>query len=396
MKTITNSYRKAFIYIFCLSILLIANILWAQENKNLPPKRFVLMVNSIIPDAPAEKAGIAVGDIIYSLNHRLFYDKETTSLAEEFVIYLKSLPSGDHNLVILRKGEKIKVSIKLPPSSTSPRLGISMEVLENDPQIYFDKAIDALKRATTRDDLRKVVNLFEKTKALSPTWPDVYHNLGLIYEKLDYYDKAAENFTEYLRYALRENSPDVENIAMAINRNKRKYEVLESVKSKMVYSTWILIKQVPPGKIGVSIKKFKLDKSGRIWMMNPLTELTETKIEGSLQAIVERNIREHPMFPVEFDGRFFEIRSFYIWIIEHKLPTGLWQKFFYPVYEMYRGEIDLDSSFPIIKIRYFSKNRDDEKYNSFDEALNKTFQKLKEYKFDEMEDFKYELHYRLE
>ncbi|PMP84299.1 MAG: hypothetical protein C0175_00280 [Caldisericum exile] len=131
-------------------------------------------------------------------------------------------------------------------------------------------------------------------------------------------------------------------------------------------------------------------------MMNPLTELTETKIEGSLQAIVERNIREHPMFPVEFDGRFFEIRSFYIWIIEHKLPTGLWQKFFYPVYEMYRGEIDLDSSFPIIKIRYFSKNRDDEEYNSFDEALNKTFQKLKGYKFDEMKDFKYELHYRLE
>lgn len=222
MKTITNFYCKALIYIFCLSTLLITNILLAQENKgHSSNKRFVLMVNSIIPDSLAEKSGIAVNDIIYSLNDKLFYNQETASLVEEFISYFRSLPQGSHNLVVLRKGERVNIRLNLPSLSISQRLGITIELLENDPQIYFDKAIDTVNRATTRDDLKKAANLFEKAKALSPNWPDVYHNLGLIYEKLDYYDKAAENFSEYLKYALREKLSDVESIAMAIDRNKK-------------------------------------------------------------------------------------------------------------------------------------------------------------------------------
>lgn len=122
-------------------------------------------------------------------------------------------------------------------------------------------------------------------------------------------------------------------------------------------------------------------------MMNPLSE---TKNNGAL-AIVGRNIREHPMFPVKFDGRFFEVKSFYIW------PTDVNnQTMFSPWYQMYRGEINLNSFFPIIIVREFSKGSFDEIYDSFDEALNKAFQKLKDYKFDEMKDLKYELHYRFE
>ncbi len=410
MKTIINFYCKALIYIFCLSTLLITNILRAQENidrkepyfeeqlkkmrqyleyleskKHSSNKRFVLIVNSIILDSPAERSGIAVNDIIYSLNNKLFYDRETTSLGEEFINYLSSLPEGSHNLVVLRKGEKVNLQINLPSLSTSTRLGINIEVIENDPQIYFDRAIDTINRATKRNDLKKAANLFEKAKALSPNWPDVYHNLGLIYEKLDYYDKAAENFSEYLKYALREKLSDVESITMAIDRNKRKYELLESVKAKMVNSKWVLIKTAPFPNVKYPMPKFKFDNLGRMWVM---TSSIPTIFK---REVVERNIKDNPWFPVKFDGKFFEIKVFLI--VRLINVTNPEKTVFSSFYIMYRGEIDLNSSIPTIIIRRFGK-WGTEDYNNFDDALNKVSHEYKDYKFDEIKDFSYELHYR--
>lgn len=387
MLKIYKISNLAFILVIFIFLLLSFRYVFAQTLQQALSKRFVLVVNSIIPDSPAEKSGIAVGDIIYSLNDRLFYDQEMTSLAEEFVSYVKSLPQGSHNLVVLRRGERVYIKLKLPSLSTSPRLGIIIEVLENNSQIYFEKAIDAVNRATTRDDLKKAANLFEKAKVLSPIWLDVYYNLGLIYEKLDYYDKAIENFTEYV---LLKKSPDVENINMIIERNKRKYEALKNAKSKMVNGNWILIKKIPQSELGyLFYPKFKIDKSGQIWNINPLSKLDLTSIDDRAdRKTVKKNISEFPWFPVKFDGRFFEIRVFSVWPFRNR--------YYSPFYQIFKGEIDLNSPFPIIIIREFSKRRFfEEYYNSIDEGLHKASQNFKEIQLD-IEEFKYEYHYRLE
>jgi len=76
--------------------------------------------------------------------------------------------------------------------------------------------------------------LLEIVKALSPQWIDVYYNLGLVYKELTYYDKAAENFSEYVDFVKDKNSVEAKNMTFRIEENRKEYEKLEYIKKRMV------------------------------------------------------------------------------------------------------------------------------------------------------------------
>lgn len=76
--------------------------------------------------------------------------------------------------------------------------------------------------------------MLEIVKALSPQWADIYYNLGLVYEELTYYDKVAENFSEYADFVKDKNSVGAKNMTFRIEENKKKYEKLEYIKKRMV------------------------------------------------------------------------------------------------------------------------------------------------------------------
>lgn len=289
---------------------------------------------------------------------------------------------------VLRRGERIGLTVNIPSSTGSPRLGVRLEILENDPQTYFDKALKELKGASKREDLKKVAGLFERAKHLSPEWVEVYYNLGLLYENLDYYDLATENFLSYLRLTLRKgSSTDVEEASILVGRNKRKQELLERIKSKMVKSRWILVKRIPEGKTsGSFFPQFKLDENDKIWKANSLLAARRAGFD-----VIEKNIKKYPWFPVEFDGRSFEIREFYIWPVEEKN-----RRLYFPVYISYRGEIEIHSSDPMIKVREYARNALEEIYPDVEVAEREGFKNLNSIRFDEIKDFRYEYLFKLE
>lgn len=355
---------------------------------------------------------------VFKTNNMVLFDKKTGKELAQFILftdgewivitpegYYNASPNGEKHLNV-RIGNNVYGIENYRGAFYRPdlvKLALSGESLEgyktlSQGEVFFNEAINILNIATTRDDLKKVAEMFEKAKLLSPDWVDVYYNLGLIYENLDYYDKAIENFTEYLKYALKKKLPDAKSVSLVIERNKRKQELLENVKSKMVKGRWLLVKQIP-SKIGAHFyPKFKIDKSGKMWVANPISKFEDRELFPTaepLPATRKRNIREHPWFPVEFDGRFFEIRGVEI------VPTGSYENpiYFFMIYFMFKGEIALNSSPPMIIIREFSSGTKlvvDEKYSSFEEANSRGFQRLKEFKFDEIKDFSRELHYHIE
>ncbi|MDI6846151.1 MAG: hypothetical protein QME28_08455, partial [Candidatus Saccharicenans sp.] len=93
-----------------------------------------------------------------------------------------------------------------------------------------------------------VTREFERAKALSPEWPAVYYNLGLLYEKLTFYYKAIENFSDYLKFDSENLS--LEEIAKIRVEKKRNHERLELAKRKMEERRWVLIKRIPASKFG--------------------------------------------------------------------------------------------------------------------------------------------------
>lgn len=376
------------IKIIFLALTLLANLAYADMETSPPPKGFVLLITEVLPGSLAEKSGLFKNDLIYSFGEKVFYNSNSPGLAKEFSDFINSLPPGTYRMEVLRKGERIGLTVNIPSSTGSPRLGVVLEVLENDPQAYFDKALKALKGASNREDLKKVTGLFERAKHLSPEWAEVYYNLGLLYENLDYYDLATENFLSYLRLTLRKGSSrDVEEASVLVGRNRRKQELLERIKSRMVKGRWNLVKRIPEGKTSGSFSpQFKLDENGKMWKANSLLAARRAGVD-----MIEKNIRKYPWFQVEFDGRYFEIREFYIWPVEERN-----RRLYFPVYTSYRGEIEIDSSNPMIKVREYARNALEETYPDMEVAEREGFKNLKSIRFDQIRDFRYEYHFKLE
>lgn len=376
------------------------NILFANTAENLQSKKFILIVQKVIPQSVAETVGLLENDILYAINDRIFYDINSPTLATDFITYLKSLPSGSFNIDIIRNGEKHRFKVNLSDQVMSPRLEIVVEQIENNPQIYFDKALSLLKQTSSRDDLKKVASLFERAKILSPEWADVYYNLGLIYEKLDFYDKAVDNLVRYMQFMIRKNAPfeEVNKIAELVGRLKKKQEKLDSIKVKMVEGKWTQIKRIPQSKLagsfGTGAPTFRFDKSGKMWMKNTLSEV---KLTGDHPQVIlaRKNLSENPWFPVNFDGRYFEIKWAEVYQ-SLQIEAGNRKPYLSPRFCLVQGEIDLDSPSPTITMRTYHNSPPLFYNNNFDEAIELAKRDLQKFNFNLYEHFSYEYLFRIE
>jgi len=350
--------------------------------------KYNIIIKEVLSDFPFEKAGGKIWDIIYSLNGKTFYESTNKDLAKEFSEYIKSLPAGSYEMTLIREGRKITTTINLPETSSTPRMGITHPAIENNPQFYFNKALEALKNVKSREDLKNVAQLLEIAKALSPEWADVYYNLGLVYEELTYYDKAAENFSKYADFIKDKNSVEAKNVTFRIEENRKKYEKLEYIKKRMVECELVVERKrmvkggvIETGRPPYLVPPiFKLDKSNKVVMLNPYTDyknrLRKSGIEGEgfPWEIPDVNSSKLPFFPVKFDGKYFEVRYFTFTQVGGKVGFQL---------ELMKGELDLNS----LRIKTINlKHTSYEPYNSIEEAIKEASNKISSFNFDEIND----------
>lgn len=81
---------------------------------------------------------------------------------------------------------------------------------------YFSRGIAAAENAKSTEGYNNAVRELEMAKKFAPKWPDVYYNLGLLYEQIGQSEDALGNLQKYL-----EMSPlaaDAENVRQAIVR----------------------------------------------------------------------------------------------------------------------------------------------------------------------------------
>jgi tetratricopeptide (TPR) repeat protein len=282
------------------------------------------------------------------------------------------------------------------------------DTIEHDPQYYFNQAMDVLKSAQARSDLKKAADLFEKAKALSPGWNDVYYNLGLLYEKLDCYSLAVDNLVVALRACIssaKHDTDECEQIAIRLGKDHKKSEMLEKAKSLMVNGKWNLIRKIPDDALVHTSNfypVFSFDKEGKLWMANSKISFLKNfkPMSGDDHTyLIKENIKRHPRFVVSFDGKYFEIREFYIWVITHiDENTHRESEFFYPECTLYKGEIDISSPQILIKIREYVRHLWDNPYlyTSYNEADEESFKNLDSVVFDEQKNFRVESQWKIE
>jgi len=364
-----------------ISSLMLPTLEFPDIQKNT---KYSILITGVLNDSAADKAGIKEGDIIYSINDKIFYESNNKDVEKEFVEYLKILPVGFCKITLIREGRKITTTANITELSSTSRLDIFFEIIENNAQIYFDKALAQLQNISSREDLKAVARLFEIAKAISPEWADLYYNLGMIYEELTYYDKAIENFSKYLDLVKDRNSVESKNIISKIKENKKNLEKLEYMKERMVDGELIIEKGRPPHLVPPI---FKRDKSNQIVMINPywdyvrrLKKAGYTGRSGVPSWIPYDYINNVSSFPVKFDGRYFEVR--YFTIERYFTKQG---SLFYVILYLMKGELYLDS-FRLKTINLFRSTG--KRFNSFEEAKNNAYEIISSHKldFDEVKD----------
>lgn len=358
---------------------------------------YAIIIVGLQPGGVAGKAGLRINDIIYSFNDRAFFDIESKDATQNFIDYVKSLPEGTYPMDIIRYGKAIRLQIKLPSySGGGPRLGAVLLRLVNKPEAYFEKGISYLESMSSRDDLKKVSWLFETAKMLSPEWADVYYNLGLIYGKLDYYDEAIENLAISMQIMKKNNfqSDKINKVETLITDNRIKKYKLEEIKVGLASGKWDLIQKEPNvpdsylyrlnnwGEVTIVpsewIPQFNQDKLGRLFIYNPLGAWGEQ--EGKIKEKARKKLlSKNPWLPVYFDGRYFEVRSFYL-CETYLNDVSMWC----PVPYLLKGEINFEYSEPIIRIRVFADRGLKEKAycdRDFNKAFDRSQGSIKEFNF---------------
>lgn len=383
--------KKPFLSLSIIVLILASYIPSALYGQNINDhfsvaKSYVILIVNVLPNSAAKKAGFAVNDIIYSFNGKVFYDNASPTLAKDFFDYIISLPPGMYTAEVIRQAKKVNIAVSLPGSSVSPRLGVNMYILENDPKEHFSQGVMKFMGSSTRDDFKEASGFFERAKILSPEWADVYYNLGLLYEKLDYYDKAASNLQSYLELSTKTGSPiDTEQIKKLIEDNEKKQERLNYIKSMMVKRKWKKIKTIPEQKT-LSVcsfymegsESFVFDDSGNMWMANHYKMILDSS------NLIRENIKRHPWFKVKFDGRYFEVRT-----LHTSIRMKADQNYFFNGFTMYKGELDISSSKPVIRVRQYTINFPGE-YNDWDTADREGIKKLESVSFDDIKHFRCE------
>jgi len=87
---------------------------------------------------------------------------------------------------------------------------------------HFDRGMAIIENAKSPEDFKTAIKEFENAKTYAPNWADVYYNLGLLFDKMEKYDKSIENLKVYLQ--LDPNADDVETVKSMINKIEYKAE----------------------------------------------------------------------------------------------------------------------------------------------------------------------------
>lgn len=105
-------------------------------------------------------------------------------------------------------------------------------------QKHFDRGIAAVESAKTTEDFEDAAKEFETAKSLAKDWPDVYYNLGIVYDNLEKYDDALVNLKYYLQ--LKSSAEDADEVESMINKIEYKKEKANEKENKfnLVVGTW--------------------------------------------------------------------------------------------------------------------------------------------------------------
>jgi hypothetical protein len=168
-----------------------------------------------------------------------------------------------------------------------------------------------------------------------------------------------------------------------IEENRKKYEKLEYIKKRMVEVMGEKQDyEVIYNKYGNI--KFKYDKSNQIVMINPAFNEQEFLKRTFKRTWVwwDINSKRLPFFPVKFDGRYFEVRYFGVFpdTISNSLRISLF---------LIKGEINMDTS--TVKISKFRHHIYGYRRDNVEEVFRQANNMISTFKFDEIEDSKYEL-----
>jgi tetratricopeptide (TPR) repeat protein len=104
-----------------------------------------------------------------------------------------------------------------------PVAAFAAEAPSTEAERYFHRGLAAVEMARTPADYTAAVQELEKAKQLAPHWPDVYYNLGLLYEQMDRYAEAAENLQKYLE--MNTATKDGRNVRQKIYQLEYKIEL---------------------------------------------------------------------------------------------------------------------------------------------------------------------------
>jgi membrane-associated protease RseP (regulator of RpoE activity) len=109
-----------------------------------------LLVTSVVPGSPADRAGLRPGDIIIS------FDRKAAPSPEDFVAVVRNARAGRHLLSFKRNGTKRRAVVQLPPLGTRPRLGIQISLAASETSLALSSQKlpfnSALSDATRRVD----------------------------------------------------------------------------------------------------------------------------------------------------------------------------------------------------------------------------------------------------
>lgn len=80
-------------------------------------------------------------------------------------------------------------------------IAVAEQAVSEEAHRYFTRGLAAVEMARSISDFEAAAREMENAKRAAPQWPDVYYNLGLIYEKTGNYQAAIDNMHAYLEIA---------------------------------------------------------------------------------------------------------------------------------------------------------------------------------------------------
>lgn len=117
-----------------------------------------------------------------------------------------------------------------------PRIACAQAVPE-EARRHMARGQAAVEMAKSTADYEAAARELEKAKQLAPQWPEVYHALGLLYEKTGNYEEAIESFRGYLKHV--PSSPDAAKVQESIYKleYKRDRNNIEGIWKTVVNET---------------------------------------------------------------------------------------------------------------------------------------------------------------